>query len=68
VGFNAVVLLRRLQALGAYVRIATEKQAPAYLEKIPPALETLRGLRAAGHLDFGLPALDDWLEVLLRRT
>lgn len=63
-GFNAVVLLRRLQALGAYVRIATEKQAPEYLEKIPPALETLRELRAAGQLDFGLPALDAWLNSL----
>ncbi|MDH5750855.1 MAG: phosphotransferase, partial [Deltaproteobacteria bacterium] len=43
-GFYPIVLIRRLQALGAYVRIGTDGGKPEYLEKIAPALDTLQGL------------------------
>ena len=57
----AVVLVRRLQALGAYARIAVAEGKPEYLEKIQPALATLRELFRAGRFDLGLPALEQWL-------
>jgi aminoglycoside/choline kinase family phosphotransferase len=56
-----VVLVRRLQALGAYARIAVAEGKSAYLDKIPPALETLRGLIGGGRLRLGLPRLEAWL-------
>ncbi|HUJ73682.1 MAG TPA: phosphotransferase [bacterium] len=59
--FHAVVLVRRLQALGAYVRIALGAGKSEYLDKIPAALATLRELQAGGHLRMGLPALEEWL-------
>jgi aminoglycoside/choline kinase family phosphotransferase len=57
----AVVLVRRLQALGAYARIAVVEGKPEYLEKIQPALATLRELFRAGRFALGLPALEQWL-------
>ncbi|MBI3993883.1 MAG: phosphotransferase [Candidatus Lambdaproteobacteria bacterium] len=60
-GFHALVLLRRLQALGAYARIARVKHSDPYRERIAPALATLHGLLAAGQLRFGLPDLESWL-------
>lgn len=59
--FYAVVLIRRLQALGAYAHIAVGQGKREYLDKIPPALETLRELFARGRLALGLPALEGWL-------
>ena len=59
--FYAVVLVRRLQALGAYARIAAEESKPEYLERIPPALETLRALHRSGRFALGLPHLEGWL-------
>jgi aminoglycoside/choline kinase family phosphotransferase len=63
-GFHAVVLVRRLQALGAYARIERVKHSAPYRERIAPALATLRALHAGGQLRFGLPALEDWLALL----
>ncbi len=60
--FYAVVLLRRLQALGAYARMAVVQGLPEYLQRIPPALATLRLLLGSGALRLGLPALEHWLE------
>jgi aminoglycoside/choline kinase family phosphotransferase len=61
-GFYPLVLVRRLQALGAYARLAVGRGQVAYLDKIPPALATLRELLAQGRFSFGLPALERWLE------
>lgn len=60
--FYPLVLIRRLQALGAYAQLAGEGRQGAYLERIPPALATLRDLQARGRFRFGLPALERWLE------
>jgi aminoglycoside/choline kinase family phosphotransferase len=59
--FYAFVLIRRLQALGAYAHLAVTKGKPEYLGKIAPAVHTLRDLFARGRLSLGLPALEDWL-------
>jgi aminoglycoside/choline kinase family phosphotransferase len=59
--FYAIVLIRRLQALGAYARLAVGQGKREYLDKIPPALETLRDLFARGRFALGLPALESWL-------
>ena len=59
--FYAVVLVRRLQALGAYARIAAVESKPDYLAKIPSALATLRELIQADRISLGLPALEHWL-------
>jgi aminoglycoside/choline kinase family phosphotransferase len=63
--FYAFVLMRRLQALGAYARIAVQVGKPEYLAKIPPALQTLRDLFARGRLALGLPALEGWLRAMV---
>ena len=65
--FLPVALLRRLQAMGAYVRIAEVGGKPAYLEKIPRALADLRGLLEDDGLELGLPALQDWLGHVARQ-
>ncbi|HEX7928951.1 MAG TPA: phosphotransferase [bacterium] len=59
--FYAFVLVRRMQALGAYAEFAVSKGKREYLAKIPPALATLRHLFAGGRLSLGLPALEEWL-------
>jgi aminoglycoside/choline kinase family phosphotransferase len=64
-GFYPIVLVRRLQALGAYAQLAGERGRSAYLERIPPALADLRTLQAVGRFDFGLPALEAWLARVL---
>lgn len=64
--FYPIVLIRRLQAMGAYARIGLAQGKPGYLEKIPPALATLRGLLEGERLNLGLPALESWLEGLTR--
>jgi aminoglycoside/choline kinase family phosphotransferase len=63
--FYAFVLIRRLQALGAYAHLAVTKGKPEYLGKIPPAVRTLRELFARGRLSLGLPALEGWLKAVL---
>jgi aminoglycoside/choline kinase family phosphotransferase len=60
--FYAFVLVRRMQALGAYARIAVSMGKADYLAKIPPAVQTLRELLAQGRLSLGLPALESWLK------
>lgn len=64
--FHAIVLIRRLQALGAYAHLAVGKGKPAYLGKIAPAIQTLQGLFARGRLNLGLPALEAWLRDALQ--
>ena len=64
-GFYPIVLVRRLQALGAYARIGHSQGKPEYLEKIPPALATLGELRSQGRLNLGLPALEAYLDAML---
>ena len=64
-GFHPIVLVRRLQALGRYAELIAARKQTAFLEKIPPALAELRALQAAGHFDFGLPALEGWLARVL---
>lgn len=59
--FYAFVLVRRMQALGAYAEFAVSKGKREYLSKIPPALATLRHLFATGRLSLGLPALEAWM-------
>jgi aminoglycoside/choline kinase family phosphotransferase len=63
--FHAFVLVRRLQALGAYARIAVEAGKPEYLDKIPPTLATLRELLEGGRFAFGLDSLEVWLGEVL---
>ena len=65
--FLPVALLRRLQALGAYVRIAEVSGKPVYLEKIPRALADLRALLEDDGLALGLPALQHWLGLVARQ-
>ena len=59
--FRAFVLVRRLQALGAYAYLAVTKGKREYLSKIHPAVVTLRELLINGHLSLGLPDLESWL-------
>lgn len=59
--FYPVVLIRRLQALGAYAELGVTRHRADYLERIPPAVAGLRSLLEAGRFDFGLPALERWL-------
>ncbi|MEE8435576.1 MAG: phosphotransferase [bacterium] len=63
--FYPVVLIRRLQALGAYAELGVTRNRADYLERIPPAVSDLRALLEAGRFDFGLPALKRWLEEVL---
>lgn len=58
--FHPFVLVRRLQALGAYGQMAAQGKAE-YLKKIPPALADLKQLLASGKLSMGLPKLEAWL-------
>ena len=64
-GFYPLLLLRRLQALGAYAELGLSRNRPAMLEQIPPAMAGLRILLKAGRFDFGLPALERWLGEVL---
>ena len=63
--FYPLVLIRRLQALGAYAELGVTRNRADYLERIPPAVAGLRALLEAGRFDFGLPALERWLEAVL---
>ncbi len=64
--FHPFLLVRRLQALGAYAHLADSRGEPAYLKKIPPALADLQNLMRQGKLQMGLPALEKWLAELLK--
>ena len=61
--FHLFVLVRRLQALGAYAALS-KTRSPDYLNKIPPALADLRNLQKVGKLSLGMPALEAWLRQL----
>ncbi len=63
--FHPFVLMRRLQALGAYAWLAGAQEKPEYLKKIPPALADLRILMQQKKLSFGLPTLETWLRKVL---
>ncbi len=63
--YYAFVLVRRMQALGAYARIAVSLGKSDYLAKISPAVRTLRDLLARGRFALGLPALEAWLRDVL---
>ena len=62
--FHPFVLVRRLQALGAYAALAGQGKE-AYLRKIAPALADLKQLLAGGKFSLGLPALESWLGKLV---
>lgn len=63
-----MVLIRRLQALGAYARIHHENGDNGFLEKIPAALKNLKEFSMQGELDLGLPLLEAWLKEVLEET
>ena len=65
--FHLFVLVRRLQALGAYAHLGGKGGKPEYLRRIPPALADLRQLQQSGKLNLGLPLLEGWLRKLLAR-
>jgi aminoglycoside/choline kinase family phosphotransferase len=56
-----LVLLRRMQALGAYARLAAEKGKRSYLRLIPASLDTLRAFVEVSPIGAEIPALRDWL-------
>jgi len=58
------VLVRRMQALGAYTYLARARNKPLLLEKIPATQDTLRALLAQPHFIAHLPALKTWLQRL----
>ncbi len=59
-----LVTVRRLQALGAYARLAYEDGKMQYLEKIPPAWAGLRSLLERKLICAERPALRKWLLTL----
>ena len=59
--FHPMVLLRRLQALGAYARLAGEKAKPEFLAHVPASLADLRALLHPHAEGLEYPALRDWL-------
>jgi aminoglycoside/choline kinase family phosphotransferase len=66
--FYPMVLLRRLQAVGAYARMALQKGKREHLRSIEPSLVTLRELAERGKIAAGSPALREWLGGLLDRS
>ena len=58
------VTVRRLQALGAYARLAYGQGQTQYLEKIPPAWVALRSLLERNLICAARPALRKWLLTL----
>jgi aminoglycoside/choline kinase family phosphotransferase len=67
-GFYPMVLLRRMQALGAYARMAEEKGKREFLAKIVPSLDTLRELLESGRIAAESAPLRAWLETILERV
>jgi aminoglycoside/choline kinase family phosphotransferase len=66
--FYPLVLLRRLQALGAYARMALRKGKREHLRNIAPSLATLRELAERGRIAPDSPALRNWLLAVLDRS
>ncbi|MDH4122243.1 MAG: phosphotransferase [Deltaproteobacteria bacterium] len=62
------VLIRRMQALGAYAYLAHVKHKPLLLEKIPGTLALLRGLLARPEVLAGEPELKTWLARLVAQA
>ncbi|MCZ6474616.1 MAG: phosphotransferase [SAR324 cluster bacterium] len=60
--FHPIVLVRRLQALGAYAQIGATEGKEDYLQYITPSLADLGQLLSQGKLSMGLPALEAWLK------
>jgi aminoglycoside/choline kinase family phosphotransferase len=63
--FHPFVLVRRLQALGAYARLAGVEGKADYLKKIPAALNDLGTLLQQKKLSLGLPTLEAWLKEMI---
>ena len=57
-----MVLLRRIQALGAYARLAAVKGKTGFLAHIPATMSTLNALGASGRIWKDCPDLRDWLQ------
>ncbi len=66
--FQPMVLIRRLQALGAYAELGLSQGKAEFTGRIGPAVEGLRALLAAGHFGFAPPALQRWLGQVLVET
>lgn len=64
--FHPFVLVRRLQALGAYAQLGKQPGREHFRAKIAPALADLGQLLESGKLSMGLPALEAWLRTLVR--
>jgi aminoglycoside/choline kinase family phosphotransferase len=57
-----MVLLRRIQALGAYARLAAVKGKTEFLTHVPTTMSTLNALGASGRIWRHCPDLRDWLQ------
>ena len=66
--FYPVLLVRRLQALGAYADLGAAQGKPGYLEQIPLAVADLAALLREGRFHLGLPALERWLKDVLEEA
>jgi aminoglycoside/choline kinase family phosphotransferase len=66
--YHLVVLLRRMQALGAYGRLALEKGKLEFLTLVPASLHALRSLLRPGAEGLDFPALRDWLLAVFDRA
>ena len=63
--YNGFVLIRILQALGAYGFRGYYENKPHFLQSIPYAFRNLRYLRETGKLDFGLRVLMDVIDKMI---
>jgi len=61
-----MVLIRRLQALGAYAALAVGADDPGkgqgFMNRMAPAARDLLALRQSGWLELGLPNLQAWID------
>jgi hypothetical protein len=64
--YHGFVLVRILQALGAYGFRGYYENKPHFLQSIPFALENIRALREKGVLELGTPMLSGILDMLTR--
>jgi len=66
--FYPMVLLRRLQAVGAYARMALQKGKLQHLRNIEPSLDTLWELAERGKIAADSAPLREWLGTILDRS